>query len=294
MAVGAARTRAQRMARGLVMERSWPGWSECAWRGSSVTIESASARTAVRERRPAAFESGPPAMAALTSFTPSSLAHSAGTGDDAKLAAGAIDQQRRRHAEGLAGGLEILKHFRARIGVIAEPRDADVLQPRLRLVGIAGVDVDGDDLEVRRRRACPAVRRAPASPCGRARTRWPTGSTARCGRASRARVAAGRRASGEGEIGQRAAARARRDRPRLRRAPAARAAVPVATAGAAGRIGRIALQTRQSRIPPPARPATPHSAARQRCTAAAAYAAAGGSCSGHQIVGRSFIGEHGS
>ena len=47
-----------------------------------------------------------------------------GAGECAELAAVRIDQQRRRHADRLADGLEILEHLRARIRIVAEPRDS--------------------------------------------------------------------------------------------------------------------------------------------------------------------------
>ena len=102
-----------------------------------------------------------------------------------ELAAVRIDDQRGRHAEGLADRFEVLEHLGGVVGVIGELVDADLLQPGLRLVRIAGVDVDRRPPRSPARRACPAGRRAPAFPCGRARTRSPTGSAAPCGRASR-------------------------------------------------------------------------------------------------------------
>src|SRR6266567_1406060 len=67
-------------------------------------------------------------------------------GHRSDLAAGGVDKQGGRHAEGLADELEVLKDLRARIGVIAEAGDADVPEPGARLVGIAGVDIDREDL----------------------------------------------------------------------------------------------------------------------------------------------------
>src|SRR5579864_6490211 len=71
-----------------------------------------------------------------------------GAGHVADLAAGAVDQQRRRHAEGLAGGFQVLEYARARVGIIGEPLDADLLEESERLLRIAGVDIDGDHVEV--------------------------------------------------------------------------------------------------------------------------------------------------
>src|SRR5262249_55230005 len=89
------------------------------------------------------------------------------------LAAVGVDQQRRRHADRLADALELLKHPRAGIGVVGEPGHAGLLQPRLRLVEIAGVDVHRDHLQARsaelllkpgERRHLLAARHAPRGP----------------------------------------------------------------------------------------------------------------------------------
>ena len=113
------------------------------------------------------------------SLTASSLAHSAGPASvPSSQPFGSISSVVGM-PNALADRLEVLEHLRARIGIVAEPLDADLVQPGLRLVEVARVDVDRDHLELRRRRASPAARRAPASPCGTARTTWPTGSTAR-------------------------------------------------------------------------------------------------------------------
>src|SRR6185437_3289053 len=69
--------------------------------------------------------------------------------DGADLAAVRIDQHRRRHSEGFADGLEVLEGLGARVRIVGQIVHADLLQELLRLVGVAGVDVDGDDLEVR-------------------------------------------------------------------------------------------------------------------------------------------------
>ena len=81
--------------------------------------------------------------------------------------------------------LKILKNLGFWVAEIAEPGQIGLFQKILRFFGVAGVDIDGDHLEIRCRRAWFAGSRAPASPCGRARTRWPTDSPARCFRASR-------------------------------------------------------------------------------------------------------------
>src|SRR5216683_2285885 len=67
----------------------------------------------------------------------------------ADLAARRIDQYRRRHPGRAADGLQVLEHLGAGVGIIAEPADADLLEPGARLVGIARVDVDRDHLEAR-------------------------------------------------------------------------------------------------------------------------------------------------
>ena len=60
-----------------------------------------------------------------------------------------------RHADALPRRLQVLEDLGAGVGVIGEPRRRRLSEPGLRLVGIARVDVDRDDLEVGRR----------ASPC---------------------------------------------------------------------------------------------------------------------------------
>src|SRR5215470_18464403 len=69
--------------------------------------------------------------------------------DGADLAALRIDQKRGRHADGAADELEVLEHLGAGVGVIAKARDPDLLEPGARLLGIAGVDIDRDHLELR-------------------------------------------------------------------------------------------------------------------------------------------------
>ncbi len=107
------------------------------------------------------------------SLSASSLAHSAGPASVAISQPLRIDQQRGRHAERLAGFLQVLEHLGRRVGEIAEPRDADLLQPRLRFLQIAGVDVDRDHRELRpaelglqrvERRHLLAARHAPGGP----------------------------------------------------------------------------------------------------------------------------------
>src|SRR5580704_1329599 len=63
------------------------------------------------------------------------------------LAAMRINQKRRRHPRCASNGLESLKDLGAGIGIIAELVDAGLPEPLPRLVGIAGIDVDGDNLE---------------------------------------------------------------------------------------------------------------------------------------------------
>src|SRR6266568_351605 len=63
-------------------------------------------------------------------------------GEDAELATLRIDQERGRHAERPAHGLEILEYFGARVGVIGQVIDLRLAQPGFGLVRVAGVDVD--------------------------------------------------------------------------------------------------------------------------------------------------------
>src|SRR4029077_4727777 len=79
----------------------------------------------------------------------------------------------RRHAEGLAGGFQVLEHVRAAVGIIGKPLDADVLEEGERLLRVAGVDIDRDHVEVRaaepalqrvERRYFLAARHAPGRP----------------------------------------------------------------------------------------------------------------------------------
>src|ERR1700761_8068452 len=65
----------------------------------------------------------------------------------ADLAAMRADDQRGRHAERLAGLFERLEHLRAVVSVIGQVADADLFEEVARLLRIAGVDVDGDDLK---------------------------------------------------------------------------------------------------------------------------------------------------
>ena len=113
------------------------------------------------------------ANAAVTSFTASSLAHSAGPASvPISQPAGST-----RMVVGMPiarpDHLEFLEHLGARIGVVGEAVDAGLLQPGLRLVEIAGVDVDRDHLERRpaelglervERRHLLAARHAPGGP----------------------------------------------------------------------------------------------------------------------------------
>ena len=123
----------------------------------------------------------------------------------------------------------------------------------MRLLRVAGVDIDGDDLEVRAAELALQARRAPAFPCGRARTRSPTGSRARCGRASRRAVSSCAGAVLEGEIGDRLSGVRHRDRRDLaadqRRDPRARFPPPAWQAGSAAAL--------PARRPIPYTPASP-------------------------------------
>src|ERR1700745_1716095 len=67
----------------------------------------------------------------------------------ADLAAGRIDQQRRRHSSGTTHRLEVLKNLGAGIGIVAQPTNADLFEPGARLLGIAGVDIDRHHFESR-------------------------------------------------------------------------------------------------------------------------------------------------
>src|SRR5215468_1035421 len=93
--------------------------------------------------------------------------------DGADLTALRIEEDGGRHADGAADQLEVLEHLGAGVGVIAEPRDADLLEPRTWLFGIPGIDIDRDDLKLRaaelglqlvERRHLLAARDAPGCP----------------------------------------------------------------------------------------------------------------------------------
>src|ERR1700730_3181263 len=58
-----------------------------------------------------------------------------------------IDEKGRRHPRSASHCLESLKDLRVGIGIIAEIVDAGLPEPLPRLDGIAGIDVDGDNLE---------------------------------------------------------------------------------------------------------------------------------------------------
>ena len=70
-------------------------------------------------------------------------------GNGGDLAALAVDQHRGRHPQRPAYGLKILKNLGFLIAEITEPGQIGLLQEILRLFGIAGIDVDGDHLEIR-------------------------------------------------------------------------------------------------------------------------------------------------
>src|SRR5215475_14510654 len=65
----------------------------------------------------------------------------------ADLTAERINQNGGRHANSATDELEILEHFGAGIGVVTEMRDADLLEPGARLVGVAGIDIDRENFE---------------------------------------------------------------------------------------------------------------------------------------------------
>src|SRR5262245_11087715 len=72
-----------------------------------------------------------------------------GPGENPELAASRIDQHRGRHAERPADRLEILEHLGAWVGVIGEAVDMCLAQPGFRLLRVALIDVDRDDLKSR-------------------------------------------------------------------------------------------------------------------------------------------------
>jgi len=61
--------------------------------------------------------------------------------------ASSLDQHRGRHAEGAADRFEVLKGLGGGIGVISELGHAQLRQPGLWFVGIAGVDIDRHHFE---------------------------------------------------------------------------------------------------------------------------------------------------
>src|SRR5262245_42964733 len=67
--------------------------------------------------------------------------------DGADPAACGVDQWRRQQAGRAPADLHVLEYLGARIGIISETVDADLLEPGARLGGVAGVDVDRDHLE---------------------------------------------------------------------------------------------------------------------------------------------------
>src|SRR5262249_7900949 len=95
----------------------------------------------------------------------------AGNGRD--LAALGIDQQSSRHSKRAPDCLEVLESARARIGEIGELLDTNLLEPGLRLVRVARVDIDRNHfesgaaealLERIKRRHFLAARYAPGGP----------------------------------------------------------------------------------------------------------------------------------
>src|SRR6202167_6232402 len=64
------------------------------------------------------------------------------------FAAGTVDQKRRWHAKRLARGFQLLKHLGAVVGIVSKIRDADLLDKMQRLLRIAGIDIDRDDVEL--------------------------------------------------------------------------------------------------------------------------------------------------
>src|SRR5215472_1623333 len=158
----------------------------------------------------------------------------------ADLAAGWIDQQRRRHSGGTTHRLQVLKNLGAGVGIIAQPTNADVLEPGARLVGIAGVDIDRDHFERRpaefsleriERRHLLATGHAPGGPqIEQHRTPAPIGEAV----LAPPRVPEGEVGQAQRRIGDRERGHfpARQRRQALRQVDRARA----------GLVGRIALQ----------------------------------------------------
>src|SRR5271155_2248966 len=72
-----------------------------------------------------------------------------GAGHGADFATIAVDNDGGRHAKRFAGFFQVLENFGALVGVISQVRNADLFEERDRLLRIAGVDIDGDDLEIR-------------------------------------------------------------------------------------------------------------------------------------------------
>src|ERR1700733_7073799 len=64
------------------------------------------------------------------------------------FAAGTVDQKRRWHAKRLARGFQLLKHLGAVVGIVSKMRDADLLEKMQRLLRMAGIDIDRDDVEL--------------------------------------------------------------------------------------------------------------------------------------------------
>ncbi len=87
--------------------------------------------------------------AAEISLSASSLAHSAGPASVPISQPAGSTRIVVGMPAGAAHDLQVLKHLGVGVGVIGEPVDADLLEPGARLVGIAGIDVDRDHLELR-------------------------------------------------------------------------------------------------------------------------------------------------
>ncbi len=108
-----------------------------------------------------ALAAPPPASAAISIFRcdyrpsavsmnlmASPLAHSAGPASVATSQPFLSISKCGRHAEGAAFFLQFLEDAGGRIGIIGERADAGFLQPGLRLLRVAGVDIDRHHLEI--------------------------------------------------------------------------------------------------------------------------------------------------
>src|SRR3984957_16063007 len=71
------------------------------------------------------------------------------SGNGGDLAALAIDQYRGRHPQRPAHGFKLLKNLGFWVAEKVEPGQMGILEKILRLFRVAGIDIDGDDLEIR-------------------------------------------------------------------------------------------------------------------------------------------------